>query len=42
MQIPLAHIEPDLQSDERFGAIGELVSKLVSAGAFLPEAEPVL
>jgi len=42
MQIPLDHIEPDLRSDNQFGAIGELVSKLISAGAFLPEAEPVL
>jgi mannitol/fructose-specific phosphotransferase system IIA component (Ntr-type) len=42
MRIPLAHIEADLRSNERFGAIGELVSKLVGAGAFLPEAEPVL
>jgi mannitol/fructose-specific phosphotransferase system IIA component (Ntr-type) len=42
MQIPLAHIEPDLRSSERFGAIAELVSKLVNAGAFRPEAESVL
>jgi mannitol/fructose-specific phosphotransferase system IIA component (Ntr-type) len=33
MRIPIAHIEPALESVERFGAIGELVQRLIHAGA---------
>jgi len=33
MHIPTAHIEPDIQATERFGAIRELLDRLVRAGA---------
>jgi PTS system fructose-specific IIC component len=36
MRIPIEHIEPELQAKERFGAIGELLDRLVQAGAVPP------
>jgi mannitol/fructose-specific phosphotransferase system IIA component (Ntr-type) len=39
MHIPIAHIEPELRSKERFGAIGELLDRLVETGAVPSEAD---
>lgn len=35
MHIPTAHIEPELKASERYGAIGELLRRLVCAGSLL-------
>ena len=42
MLIPIAHIEPELEASDRYEAIGELLTRLVHAGAIARSAQPDL
>ncbi|RYD70762.1 MAG: PTS sugar transporter subunit IIA [Verrucomicrobiaceae bacterium] len=42
MRIPTSHIEPELEATERYGAICELLDRLVHAGAIPRKLQPAI